>query len=191
MNTNSNLNSDDLIYSSDSEKSNNSDYMDLREQIDSESKNIYQFHIENNKLELKHIGKSSHVPEIIIKENFGPESNLSLYNCVFAQEELESYGQDNLFFPLIKLININLNPNPNTTNPNINSDQTKLNQEPQTIITSLAVKINQDLKYNEEIIDWELYFVENNNSDNFIKTCKLDKDINHLNIVEKIIQYSI
>lgn len=163
---------------SDSEKS--SDYVDLSKFADESSKNIYQFHIDNNKLELKLIGKSSHVPDMIIKENFGPESNLSLYNCVFAQDELESYELDNLFFPLIKLINVNAN-----------NYQIKQDKEFNTVITSLAVKINQELKYGEEILEWDLYFVENDNSDDFIKTCKLDKDINHRNIIEKIIQYSI
>ena len=157
----------------DSDTESNSDYIDLSEYATLESKNIYQFHINNDKLTLNCIGKSSHTADMIIKENFGPELNLSLYNCIFAHDELELFESDNLFFPLIKLINLDKK-----------NDSHK-------IITSLAVKINQELKYDNEIIEWELYYIEDDNLDSNIRTNILEKNISSENIVEKIIEYSI
>ena len=153
--------------------SDNSEYIDLTEYTTSQTTNIYQFHIDNNKLILRCIGKSSHAPDMIIKENFGPNLNLSLYNCLFTDNELKSVESNNLFFPLIKLINMD-----------------KVNNS-YNVITSLAVKINQELKYDSEIDSWELYYVEDEISDPNIKTYLLEKNINLTNIVEKIIEYSI
>jgi hypothetical protein len=156
--------------------SENSQYIDLTDYTTTQTKNIYQFHINEDKLILKYIGKSSYAPDMIIKENFGPEFNLNLYNCVFTNDELESVESvesNNIFFPLIKLVNIN------KKNHSYNK------------ITSFAVKINQKLEYDNEINQWELYFVEDDNLELNILTCPIEKNINSTNIVEKIIEYSI
>lgn len=158
---------------------NNSDsdeYIDLSSQIEDTTSNIFQFHLNSISLNLKFIGKSSYAPDIIIKENFGPDGNLSLYNCVYTQEELDNMltNSNELFFPLVKLIK-----------------KEYINNEELRIISSIAVKINQEIKYQTEILEWELYWVQNYQSDDYIKSIKLDKDINQENILEKLIQFSI
>ena len=77
MNEKSNLDSD------------SDEYVDLSEQINDNTENIYQFALSENQLILKHIGKCNVVPDIIIMEKFGPDSNLNLYNCVYSKTELK------------------------------------------------------------------------------------------------------
>jgi hypothetical protein len=155
------------------------EYIDLSNNIIDNTEHIFQFHLNNEKLNIKYIGKSSHTPDIIIKENFGPKLNLSLYNCVYSCNELESKNNSiekknelniNLFYPIIKLISIENNI---------------------IIITSIAIKINQEIIYEDEIIKWELYWVKNIQSKDFIKVIKIDKNINSLNIIEKLIELSL
>ena len=45
-----------------------------------ENVNIYQIQINNDKLIIKHIGTGSESPDIIIKEGFGIDKSLYLYN---------------------------------------------------------------------------------------------------------------
>ena len=185
--TNTNTNTD----------SDSDEYIDLSSQISDNTSHIFQFHLANDKLKLKYIGKSTYAPDIIIKENFGSESNMSLYSCVYTHEEIESYNIeenkvnidnidniDKLFFPLIKLIvytrddKILDETNPGKSNINIK-------------ISSIAVKINKSIKYDTELIDWDLYWVENIQSDEYIKMLQIDKTINAENILEKLIELSI
>jgi hypothetical protein len=64
---------------------------------------IQTWKINLNKLELKLIGVGSNIPDIIIKEKFGPNSNLYLYSCVFSSTEIINGISNNYFFPLIRL----------------------------------------------------------------------------------------
>ena len=73
-----------LDYNSDSDE-----YIDISSKIQDNTEHIFQFQLDNEKLFLKYIGKSSTIPDIIIKENFGQESNMSLYNCIYSYNELE------------------------------------------------------------------------------------------------------
>lgn len=133
-------------------------------------------------------------------ENFGPDSNMSLYNCVYSHEELESVKKneaglelglelgldeksiiqidpdeqfDNLeqlrlFFPIIKLV---------------------VKEQENIIISSIAVKIEQEIVYDMEIDEWSLHWVSNSNISDYIQTLKLDKNINPGNILKGIIQH--
>ena len=166
------------------DNSDSDEYIDLSTCFEDNLKNIFQFHLIDEKLLIKHIGKSSDTPDIIIMENFGPNSNMSLYNCVYSNEELESiknmdliYENNNsknhkIFFPIVKLIIKN----------NIDNYQ----------ISSIVVKLNQEIVYDSEIKDWELYLIENSSlNKEYFKEKKLDKNINPSNILENIIKLSI
>ena len=186
------------------------EYVDLSNMVEQESEHIFQFHINLDNLVLKYIGKSSHAPDVIIKENFGPDSNMSLYNCVYSHSELESakneynlenkkelnnnyYNQDdktpielsNLFFPIIKLIE-QKNKQVNESN-----EPNEPNEQVEFMISSFAVKLNSGLDYEKDISKWELYWVKNTQSEEFIKVVKIDKNINPLNIIEKLIEMSL
>lgn len=204
-NTNANVNgyldefldSNNLNNSNDLNDSNNSDdsddYVDLADKAKENLKHIFQFHLNNEKLFVKYIGKSSDPPDIIIMENFGPDKNLSLYNCVYSHDELESVNKS------VKNGVININENENE-NENMNFDQLELffpivklvvKDKDNITISSIAIKLEQEIVYEKEIDNWSLYWVENLNTSEFIKTLKLKKDINPRNILEKIVHYSL
>jgi len=171
------------------------EYIDLSLCVEDNLKHMFQFHLIDEKLLIKNIGKSSDTPDIIIMENFGPDFNMSLYNCVYSHDELESIKteisndnniiltnrdklenelEDNLkhlklFFPIVKLI-------------------VKSNQEI-NVISCFAVKLNQEIVYEKEIGDWDLYWIEytSSNKETF-KTKKIEKNINPKNILENLIK---
>lgn len=168
--------------------SDSDEYIDLSSHISSESQDIYQFIVNDDKLELKHIGKFTKAPDIVIKEKFGPDSNMDLFSCVYTYSEITSESEletdsNELFFPLVKLI-----------------VQNKSN----VIITCISIKLtkpvqiekiinNNDNKNNNYECDyeWELYWLENKSDSEHIKICKIEKNINPLNIIEKLIGYSV
>ena len=148
--------------------SDSDEYVDLSSNLDSESEDIYQFIINDDKLELKHIGKFTKAPDIIIKENFGPESNMNLFSCVYTFGELTTKS-DELFFPLVKLVVKNV------TN---------------IVITCIAIKLT-NIQVDKPINEWDLYWLENKSDLEHIKMCKIEKNINSTNIIEKLIGYSV
>ena len=148
-------------------------YIDLSDKLESNSENIYQFQINNEKLFLKFIGKSTYIPDIIIKEKFGLESNMYLYNCIYSENEIYKFknlNEKKLFFPIIKLI---------------------IKEKQKNKMYSIVVKINQEIIFDNEINNWEIYFTQNLQSEDFIKTIKINKNINSSNIIEEIIKFSI
>ena len=166
-----NLNIDGNI---DSDSDSDSDeYIDLSYNLESKSEDIYQFVINDDKLELKHIGKFTKAPDIIIKENFGPESNMNLFSCVYTYDELITKS-DELFFPLVKLV---------------------VKNSSNIIITCIAIKLTKPIVLDnliENLIEeWDLYWLENKSDLEHIKMCKLEKNINPTNIIEKLIGYSV
>lgn len=174
--------------------SDSDDYVDLSEYVQDNLKHIFQFHINNEKLSLKYIGKSSDTPDIIIMENFGPDSNMSLYNCVYSHEELESIKKSESN-PDGKII-IHTNPD----NPDDNLEQLRLffpiiklvvKESDNTIISSIAIKLEQSIVFDGVINEWSLYWVSNSNKSEYIKTLKLEKNINPTNILEQLIHHSI
>jgi len=196
--------------------SDSDEYIDLSNIVNEDVEHIFQFHINFDKLILKYIGKSTYAPDIIIKENFGPNSNMFLYNCVYSQPELETLKEhkmnrhnnelndnelndnelndnelnDNelnagLFLPIIKLII------KHEIDENIKGKDDEINENDKYTISSFAIKLNENIKYGIEFMDWELYWVRNIYPDEYIKTEKIDKNINPSNIIEKLIEMSI
>lgn len=142
-----------------------------------EIKNIYQFQICNEKLIIKHISQNYILPDIIIKENFGPNSEYSLYSCVYSEDELNtSFLNTDIFFPLVKMIKKDLNLNTITT---------------WSIAIKFTILINLDEILNKDLNCFELYLVSNTKDNPKINYQQIIKDINQDNIIEKLITYLI
>jgi len=144
---------------------NNEDYIDYSKIAnDKFLKNIYQIQIDNQQLVIKHIGKGSHVPDIIVKEEFGSKKNLYLYNCVYANDEIdflkENINQDK-FLPIVKLI--------------------QKNDKDKNFFT-ISVKFNTEINYDAVLTNFDIYltYTINNN----IYHIDLEKNINSTNIIE-------
>jgi hypothetical protein len=185
------------------QNSDSDEYVDLTELVEEDAEHIFQFHLNLDKLILKYIGKSSQAPDIIIKENFGPNGNMYLYSCVYSHNELEMGNErentsiendevlnSELFLPIIKLIIKHDNNMENQKDVIVNEYDNE-SKEPKFTISSFAIKLNEKVKYEDEFTDWELYWVENVYSNEYIKTKQIEKNINSTNIVEKLIEMSL
>lgn len=168
------------ISNSDSNSNANSDsdeYVDLEEIINEQNKdknNIYQIQIFDNELIIKLVGKEFYVPDVIIQENFGPDNKLSLYSCLYDEDDFELGKEDEnkdlveeFFHPLIKLVE---------------------RESDSFSIYSFAVKF-KNLVLNEKFNDFELYIVHNKKDNDFVHTQLIEKNINSQNIIEKILEY--
>ena len=136
-------------------------------------KNIYQFQISNTKLFIKHISQNYILPDIIIRENFGPESKYNLYSCVYSEDELINLSSNNdIFYPLIKFVEKDSNQNIFKT-------------------WSIAVKFNNQIELisslDKEINLFDLYIVSNTKNNPKIFYQIIKKDIDQNNIIEKLI----
>lgn len=151
----------------DSDENNNEEFICLDDFIDNNIMKIYQLQINNNELIIKHIANGSKIPDIIIKENFGKNNNLNLYNCLYAQEDLNNINSD-LFIPIIKLIN-----------------QTENNKEFYSI--SIKFQISTIIQFNKILNDFELYFTYGND-DKIFNYYKIEKNIHKANIIEKLLE---
>jgi len=170
MNLNDSNTNEDICNGSDSDE-----YIDLSSQMESSINDIYQFAINDENLQLVHIGKFTKVPDIIIKENFGQNSNMSLYSCIYSFNEIISNSNSSeLFFPLVKLV---------------------VKNQSNIVITCVAIKLNDLLTQIDSskinINKWNLYWIENKSDSEHIKMCLIDKNINSSNIIEKLIEYSV
>jgi hypothetical protein len=157
-------------------------YINITEMMDFQKKNIYQVQINNDVVIIKHIGHGSHVPDIIIKEEFGKGKNLNLYNCVYTNEEidfLKNTINEDKFLPIIKLIE--------KSPPNIRLDSsTGSSTQTENKIYTLSVKLNCLLNYNEPISDFSIWLTYSTNNTIYHK--ELEKNINSTNIIEKILE---
>jgi hypothetical protein len=168
MDLSQNKNTIETNYDTDTDTNSENDYINIEDCISSFQEKIYQIQINNDELAIKNIGYGSTPPDIIIEENFGPKNNMSLYSCVYSEEELLNYDNEKLL-PIIKL---------------------HIKNDDDIQITSIVVKIN-NLEYNIKINDFSLHFIKHiQNQNNFISVV-IDKNINSLNIVEKIIELSL
>ena len=152
--------------------SDSEEYVDLEEMIkerEPDKKNIYQIQISEESMIIKLVGRESFVPDVIIKENFGPDDSLSLYSCLYDEDDFKINIDENknYFFPLIKLIEKKVE--------NI-------------VIYSFTVKFDE-LIYDSAIKNYELFVVFNKYEDEFIHVNSIEKNINSNNIIEKIIEY--
>lgn len=151
------------------DESDDDTYIDITEMLDVLIKNIYQIQINNEKVVIKHIGRGSHVPDIIIKEDFGKKKNLNLYNCVYTNQEIDLFKtkvDEEKFLPIIKLVE-------------------KL--EPENKIYSLSIKLKCLFNYNEPLTDFSLFLTYSTNNGH-IYHIELEKNINSTNIIEKMLE---
>ena len=145
------------------------EYINIEDMINDNKKNIYQIQINFEKIIVKKIGTSTTVPEIIIKEKFGPKKNLSLYNCVYNEDEFKNNKNNELFFPIIKLVK----------------------DEIEYTTYSFVIKFKNEIEFNTVINDFELYLVSNVKNNNLIKNKIIEKNINSDNIIQKIIEFCL
>lgn len=129
-----------------------------------QSQKIYQIQIENTQLIIKCVGSASSASDITIKENFGNKSQLSLFTCIYAENELLT-SSNFTFLPLIKLINT----------------------ENKVTTYSIAVKLNCKIIFDTIIDQFDIYFVYNEKNQDKIEHKLLNPTINSTNIVEQII----
>ena len=94
---------------------------------------------------------------------------MSLYSCVYTHGEL-TIKSDELFFPLVKLI---------------------VDSESKVVITCIAIKLTKPIQIDKSIGEWDLYWLENKSDLEHIKMCRIEKNINPTNIIEKLIGYSV
>ena len=79
---------------SDSDGSDSDKYVDLEEIIkeqDKDKNNIYQIQLSSDEMMIKLVGKEFYVPDVIIMENFGPDNKLSLYSCLYEENDFNFY----------------------------------------------------------------------------------------------------
>jgi hypothetical protein len=160
----------------DSDSDSDSDtYVDLNDIMANKLRNIYQIQITDSNVQIKHVGVGSDVPDMIIKNNFGKNENLHLYNCVYKQDEIDFLTKEihlDKFLPIVKLIE---------------------NLPDQTNIYTLSVKISELVKYNEDLHLWDLYLTLTR--DNYVEFVPIEKNINSTNIIEsflsEIIEFGI
>jgi hypothetical protein len=150
--------------------SDSDEYINVESIMESLKQNIYQIQLDKEEVFIKKIGVGDSAPDVIIKEDFGLNNELSLYNCVYLENELNTIGNNTYFYPIIKLID------------NIKNDK--------VITSSIAIKFKENLSIDTKINNFDLYFVKNIVSDDFIKVLGLEKDVFSENIIEKIIYYN-
>ena len=157
---------------SDTESNNESDsetYVNIKDVLDSQLKNIYQIQINNDKIVIKHIGHGSDIPDIIIKEDFGKYKNLNLYSCVYTNNEidfLKTKINEDKFLPIVKLVE-------------------KL--KPENKIYSLSVKIKCLFDYNEPFTQFSTFLTYSTDS-SYVYHTELNKNINPSNLIEKMLE---
>jgi hypothetical protein len=161
---------------SNSDGSDSDKYVDLEEIIkeqDKDKNNIYQIQLSNDEMMIKLVGKEFYVPDVIIMENFGPDNKLSLYSCLYEENDFNLKTESGLndtkdfLHPLLKLI--------------------ERNNDTYTIF-SIVVKF-KELAFNIKITDFELFIIFNKNEDDCIYTYAIEKNIDSKNIIEKILEY--
>jgi hypothetical protein len=146
-------------------------YIDINEILKSQLKNIYQIQINNESIIIKHIGVGSHVPDMIIKEAFGKNNNLNLYNCVYMESEIEflkSELSNDKFLPIVKLVE---------------------KSDSETKIYSISIKVNELIEFNKPYTNFNVYLTYT--SSTYVESLyklDLDKDINSSNIIEKMLE---
>ena len=147
-------------------------YIDINDILKEQLKSIYQIQINNESLIIKHIGKGSHVPDMIIKEGFGKNNNFNLYNCVYMESEIDFLKielNNNKFLPIVKLVE---------------------KMESNNKIYTLSVKVNELLNFNELCTNFNLYLTYPLAND-YINDIEIEKTINSSNIIEKMLEYII
>lgn len=166
------LNKNDDIDNKDDKENDDKEYIDLSKLYKDRN---YQIQIENDKLKIVNIGNFSDSSDIIIKKDFGENNNMTIYSCIYNEDELKHIINDNKITLLTKLV--------------IKDNLTR--------ITGIGIRIfeidEKDINKIDTacIKEWKLYYIdyiENSSSYSYIE---LDKIINKQNIIEKMIENTI
>lgn len=152
------------------------EYINIEDLINNKEK-LYQIQIqETNENEeqiiIKNVGYGSEVPEMIILEDFGKEKNLSIYNCILSERELQELNElanKDYFYPVIQLI-----------------EKDSINNRNEQYF--IGIKLLESIKYDEKISSYEKYFIYNNyENKDLLNYKKITTNINSSNIIEIII----
>jgi hypothetical protein len=151
-----------------SETSDSDEYINVADLVLESKNNIYQIQLWDKYLVISKIGEGSHAPEIIIKENFGPQNNLFLYSCVYLEGEIiSSKTDDKKFLPIIKLV-----------------EKNEVNK-----ISSICIILYSEIKYDIPLYEFDTVFTQVSEESDYILNFELDKNINTKNVVEKLFEY--
>ena len=156
----------------DNEVQSDEEFINIEDLIEEKLK-LYQIQLNNEELIIKNIGYGSEAPDLIILENFGLNKNLSMYNCILTENELSSElnTNQNLFYPIIKLVEKKLNNN---------DDKIK------EYVYSIGIKLQNNILFEQKINFFELYFFYKQNN-NLLQFKQISKNINSSNIIEIIL----
>jgi hypothetical protein len=146
------------------------EFINIEHIISTQTKNnVYQIQVTNENILIKLVCTETFIPDVIIKENFGSNNDLSLYSCLFEQNDFNKYNLD-ILYPLIKL-------------------QKKNN----SIIKNyaIAVKFKNKIIFDIQSLDFDIFFVSNINDNQNIIVHEIDKNITPTNIIEKLFEYYI
>jgi len=127
---------------------------------------VFQIQINNKELIIKKIGKGKESKDVIICENIGVNKNLTLFSIVYTINELNYYDDLGKIYNLLKL---------HEKKNNVDN------------VFNLSVKINEKMKPNKIITDFEIFFISNKlkNEEQYFK--KITNTINKNNMIETII----
>jgi hypothetical protein len=143
------------------------EYINLEELIEEKQK-LYQIQLNNNTLIIKNIGYGIAAPEVIIEENVGIDNNLSIYNCILSQGEIDSHSKGNSYYPIIKL------------------EEKKSEEIINTYI--LSMKLNKEIELDKEIEEFEIFLILIDGETGSIGYKILEKNITSKNIIEVLIK---
>ena len=132
-------------------------YIDLEKLINDEKYIYYQLQLDNDKLIIKKVGSGHKMGDIVIKENFGKNNNYTIYSCIYEKNDFDIIKTK--YIPIIKI-----------------TDNIR--------IYSIGIIINEEIKENIILTDFQVYLVH---GQSVFKMIKLDKNINKDNIIEKLI----
>ena len=119
-------------------------YINLDDLINNEKYTYYQLQLNNENLIIKTVGTGGKMADIAIKEKFGMNNNYTIYSCIYEKKDFDIIKEK--YIPIIKI-----------------TDNIR--------IYSIGVIINEEIKENALLNNFEVYMVHGNK---IFKTIKLD-----------------
>ena len=132
-------------------------YINLENLIDNNKYIYYQIQLNYENLIIKKVGSGRKMADIVIKDNFGANNNYTIYSCIYEKNDFENIKKK--YIPIIKI-----------------TDNIR--------IYSIGIIINEDIKENTILNNFDLYMLHGHK---IFKMIKLDKNIDNKNIIEKLI----
>lgn len=144
------------------------EYINLEELLN-EKKKLYQIQINNEECIIKNVGYGKEAPEMIIIENIGEKNNLSIYNCIISEDE-------------INLVN------KNEENKEIIYPVIKMTEKEGDIINQyyISIRIENGVELDKIIKKFDILYIQNKKE--YITIKIIEKNINSENIIEKLIE---